>query len=165
MTDATITLGREAAQKLRGFLATNETAAKVKNAGYTLVGLSVIGAQKAAQAVKSVQTTVDEKVTVDVDTVATSVKTTTDSAAKKVKETLVKVDATVNGYLTTAEFFLAPYEEKLPEAAREVTTKVREASKKVRTAITAALQEQVATEAAPADATEPVATEEPSVEA
>ena len=147
MTDTTLTIGREAAAKLRAFLATNETAAKVKDAGYTLVGLGVLGAQKATSAIKTAQTKVDETVSVDVDGVTTAVKTSADSASKKIKQALVKADTTVNGYLTTAEFFLAPYEEKLPEVARDVTTKLHETSKKVRRAVSAALAEQVATPA------------------
>jgi hypothetical protein len=167
MTDTTLNIGRDAAQKLRSFLATNETAAAVKNAGFTLVGLGVVGAQKATQAVKAAQKTIDEKVTIDVDGVTATVKTTADTTTKKIKETLAKVDTTVNGYLTTAEFFLAPYEEKLPEAAREITAKVRTSSKKVRAAITASLTGPATTETpAAADVAETVtADESTSVEA
>jgi hypothetical protein len=137
-TQVASNVGREAAQKARAFVASNDTAKKAKDALYTLVGLGVLGAQKVTIAAKAVQQKVDASV--DTDGLKAAMERNADEIATTVKRQAAKADAKVNEALAIAEALVAPYEEKLPAPAREVTAKVRAVASSARGKVTDALR-------------------------
>ena len=134
LTTIATNLGREAAEKVRTFAATNDNAKKVKDALFTVVGLGVLGAQKISVAAKSVQEKVDEAID-------------TEGMTTNLRRQAAKVDAKVNEVIKTAEIIVAPYEEKLPAQAREAAAKVRTFSESMRAKVSEALNEDAVVEA------------------
>ena len=162
ITEIATSLGREATNKVRQFVATNENAKKAKDAMYTVVGLGVLGAQKINVAAKAVQQKVD--VTVDTDGLKAAVERNADDITTTVKRQAAKADAKVNEVIAMAEAIVAPYEEKLPAPAREASAKVREFATTVRHKVSAALQTEADVTETTETATE-TATEAPAAEA
>ena len=138
-------VGRDTADRLRESVAANEFAQKAKDAAYTLVGLGVMGAQKATIASKQAakQLGIDQPAGgIDLD----SLRSKTDDAKEMARRQFTKADGVLGSALSRIEEALAPLEEKLPDSAKVTVTKVRQAGK--------GLHEQVRTKVA-GEASEP----------
>ena len=121
-------VGRDTTEKLRESMATNEFAQKAKDAAYTLVGLGVMGAQKATAATKQAakQFGVDDAPSgIDLE----GLRARSDDAKAIARRQFSKVDEIVGGAIARIEEAFAPFEEKLPDSAKETVSKVREAGK------------------------------------
>jgi hypothetical protein len=117
-------VGRDAADKVRETVATNELAQKAKDAAYTIVGLGVMGAQKATATTKQAAKQLrgeDASVTIDVDGLKVRSKDATDSARRQ----FAKVDEILVGAIARLEDALSPLEEKLPGSARETVQRAK----------------------------------------
>ena len=124
LTTAATTLGRDVATKARAFADSNPLAKKAKDAVFTAVGFGVLGTQKAAAAAKNVQNTVDS------DGVSASVKKSVSDVTTTVKRQAAWVDEQLNKTVKTIDEAVAPFEEKLPSAVRDVAAKARSFSTK-----------------------------------
>lgn len=102
---------------------TTTAATKVKDLGYTAVGLGVMGVQKLTVTSKSLL----EKSPVDlpISQVKEQLKAVQDVAARSA----IKVDDSVGRTAEMVEGAFAPLEAKLPTPAREAVTKVRDQAK------------------------------------
>jgi len=130
-TKVTTRIGREAAGKAKAFVETNEAAKKATDAFYTLVGLGVIGVQKATKATKKVSDTVDANVTDGTDNVKKKVA----DVSSSLKDAASKVDGKVDAALKSLDNLVAPYQEKLPESAKAAVKKAREATDALRSVL------------------------------
>ncbi len=124
LTTAATNLGREASAKARAFAESNPVAKKTKDAVYTAVGFGVIGTQKAAAAVKSVQGSVDT------DGVNASVKRGVTDVTETVKRQAAWLDVQLNKSVKALDDVVAPLEQKLPPSVRDVSEKARTMTKK-----------------------------------
>jgi hypothetical protein len=121
-------VGRDATDKVRESMATNELAKKAKDAAYTLVGLGVMGAQRASMATRHAAQQFrgdDAASPLDVDALRTKTKDATDAARRQ----FTKVDEVFGGAIARLEDAFAPIEEWLPAPAKETVQKVRVAGK------------------------------------
>jgi hypothetical protein len=121
-------VGRDAADRLRETVSTNELAQKAKDAAYTIVGLGVMGAQKATAASKSAakQFGLDDSPSgLDFD----SIRGKTNDAKEIARRQFTKADGVLGGALARIEEAFAPFEEKLPDSAKVTVNKVRDAGK------------------------------------
>lgn len=119
-------LGRDAAEKVRASMGSTEFAQKAKDAAYTIVGLGVMGAQRATAATKQAASRfgVDDKaVRLDFDFDALVSKTK--DVAAIARRQLSVADDVVEGALSRIEEALAPLEERLPDSAKETVDKMR----------------------------------------
>lgn len=136
LTTVATNLGREAANKARAFADTNPVAKKTKDVAFTVVGLGVLGVQKATQAVKHVQGSVDT------DGVSAVVKTSTDKVTESVKKQAAKADAVVVKATKKVDEVVAPVEAKMPAPVREAANKAREARTKVHATVSSKIVEK-----------------------
>lgn len=150
-------VGRDATDKLRESVAANEFAKRAKDAAYTLVGLGVMGAQKATAASKSAakQFGLDDSPSgLDFD----AIRAKTGDAKEAARRQFTKADEVVGGALARIEEAFAPLEEKLPDSAKVTVSKVREAGKglhaQVRTKVAGDQPAPAAGERAPAKGAE-----------
>jgi len=123
-------IGRDTTEKLRESMSTNEFAKRATDAAYTVVGLGVMGAQKASAATKQAAKQFSSEGTgtkLDFDALLAKTKDATASAVRS----LSKADGIVEGALTRIEEAFAPIEEYLPDAARETVQKFRGAGKEI----------------------------------
>lgn len=123
-------VGREATDKVRESMATSELAQKAKDAAYTIVGLGVMGAQRATMATKHAANQLradDASSPLDVDALRAKTKDATHAARRQ----LSKVDEVVGGAIARIEEALAPLEERLPAPAKETVQKVKDAGKEL----------------------------------
>jgi hypothetical protein len=121
-------VGRDAADKVRESVSSNELAQKAKDAAYTIVGLGVMGAQRATMTTKQVATKFrgdDASKALDVDALRTKTKDATIAARRHI----TKADEVFGGALARIEEAFAPIEERLPTPAKETVQKVRVAGK------------------------------------
>jgi hypothetical protein len=127
-TKATATqVGKATAGKVRDTVASNELAQKAKDAAYTIVGLGVMGAQKATAAGKQAATKLrrDDATNLDVDALKARTKDATDVARKQ----FTKVDGVLTGAIAKLEEAFAPLEDRLPTAAKDTVQKAKDAGK------------------------------------
>ena len=125
-TKATATqVGKAAAGKVRDSVASNELAQKAKDAAYTIVGLGVMGAQKATAAGKQAATKLrrDDATNLDVDALKAKTKDATDVARKQ----FTRVDGVLTGAIAKLEEAFAPLEDRLPSAAKDTVQKAKAA--------------------------------------
>ena len=123
-------VGRDATDKVRESMATSELAQKAKDAAYTIVGLGVMGAQRATLATKQAAQQLrsdDVSGPLDVDALRSKTKDATHAARRQ----LSKVDEVVGGAIARIEEALAPLEERLPAPAKETVQKVKDAGKEL----------------------------------
>jgi hypothetical protein len=123
-------VGRDATDKVRESMATNELAKKAKDAAYTLVGLGVMGAQRATLATKQATQQLrgdDAASPLDVDALRTKTKDATDAARRH----FTKVDEVFGGAIARLEDALSPIEERLPAPAKETVQKVKVVGKQL----------------------------------
>jgi mannitol-1-phosphate/altronate dehydrogenase len=123
-------VGRDTTEKLRESMSTNEFAKRATDAAYTVVGLGVMGAQRATAATKQAakQFGTDGPGTkLDFDALFAKTKDATVTAMRS----LSKADGIVEGAIARIEEAFAPIEEHLPEAARETVQKFRGAGKEI----------------------------------
>ena len=116
-------VGRDSTEKLRESMSTNEFAKRATDAAYTVVGLGVMGAQRATAATKHAakQFGTDGPGTkLDFDAL---LERTKDATANVVRG-LTKADGIFEGAVARIEVALAPIEEHLPAAARESVQKL-----------------------------------------
>jgi hypothetical protein len=121
-------VGRDAADKVRDSVAGNELAQKAKDAVYTIVGLGVMGAQRATSAGKQAAKQLrrdDAASGLDVDALRTKTKDATVAA----RQQFVKVDEVLTGAIARIEEAFAPIEERLPPAAKDTVQKAKVAGK------------------------------------
>jgi len=126
-------VGRDTADKVRESVATNELAQRAREAMYTVVGLGVMGAQRATaagkQAARQLQREDADKGDadrgLDVDALKAKTKDVTDEARRQFS----KFDEVLAGALARIEEAMAPLEERLPPAAKDTVQKVKVASK------------------------------------
>jgi len=121
-------VGRDATERIRESMSTNDFAMKAKDAAYTIVGLGVMGAQKATAATKSAASKlgVDEKAkSLDVD----ALKARGEDAKTVARRQLTKADDVLGDAFARVEEAFAPLEERLPDPAKDTVSKLREASK------------------------------------
>jgi hypothetical protein len=122
--------GRDAAEKVRDAVGSSEIAQKAKDAAYTLVGLGVMGAQRATAATKQAVGLLgsDDKsktIKIDVD----GIRFKTKDMAELARRQLSVADELVEGALSRIEEAFSPIEEWLPASARETVVKVRGAGR------------------------------------
>jgi hypothetical protein len=123
-------VGRDTADKVRESMATNELAQKAKDAAYTIVGLGVMGAQRATMATKQASQPFrgdDTSSKLDVDALRAKTKDATHAARKQFS----KFDEVVGDALARIEEAFAPIEEWLPGPAKETVQKVKIAGKEL----------------------------------
>jgi len=123
-------VGRDTADKVRESMATNEFAQKAKDAAYTIVGLGVMGAQRATMATKQATQQIrgdDASGSLDVDALRARTKDATQAARKHFN----KVDEVFGGAIARLEEAFAPIEERLPAPAKDTVQKVRVAGKEL----------------------------------
>jgi hypothetical protein len=123
-------VGRDTADKVRESMATNELAQKAKDAAYTIVGLGVMGAQRATMATKQAGQQLrgdDASSTLDVERLRAKTKDATAAARKQ----FGKFDEVVGGAIARIEEALAPIEERLPQPAKETVQKVKVAGREL----------------------------------
>lgn len=123
-------VGRDSTEKLRESMSTNEFAKRATDAAYTVVGLGVMGAQRATAATKQAakQFNADGPGTkLDFDALLAKTKDATANAVRS----LSKADGIFEGAISRIEEALAPIEEFLPSAARETVQKFRGAGKDI----------------------------------
>lgn len=121
-------VGRDAADKVRESVSSNELAQKAKDAAYTIVGLGVMGAQRATMTTKQVATKLrrdDASSPIDVDALRAKTKDATVAARRH----MTKGNEVVGGALARIEEAFAPLEERLPAPAKETVQKVKVAGK------------------------------------
>lgn len=143
-------VGRDAADRVRESVATNELAQRARDAMYTIVGLGVMGAQRATAAGKQASRKLqkdDVTVAVDVD----AIKAKTKDATVVAKRQFSKFDEVLAGALARIEEAMSPLEDRLPPTAKDTVEKVRVASK----GLHAQLQAQLASPAEPTEAPKP----------
>jgi hypothetical protein len=142
-------VGRDTTEKLRETMSTNEFAKRATDAAYTVVGLGVMGAQKASAATKQAakQFGSDSPGTkLDFDALLAKTKDATAAAVRN----LTKADGIVEGALSRIEDAFAPIEEHLPNAARETVQKFRDAGKELHTQVRSKVSEIAPSTDAPA---------------
>jgi hypothetical protein len=141
-------IGRDTTDKLRESMSTNEFAKRATDAAYTIVGLGVMGAQRATAATKQAtkQFSADGPGTkLDFDALFAKTKDATATAMRS----LTKADGIVEGALSRIEEAFAPIEEFLPDAARETVQKFRGAGKDIHAQVRTKVSEITPTQAAP----------------
>jgi mannitol-1-phosphate/altronate dehydrogenase len=141
-------IGRDTTEKLRESMSTNEFAKRATDAAYTIVGLGVMGAQKATAATKQAtkQFGSDAPGTkLDFDAILSKTKDATAAAVRS----LSKADGVVEGALSRIEDAFAPIEEFLPDAARETVQKFRGAGKEIHAQVRSKVNEITPTADAP----------------
>jgi hypothetical protein len=120
--------GRDAADKVRESIGSSEFAQKAKDAAYTIVGLGVMGAQRATaatmQAVGKLGTD-DASIRLDFD----GLRFKTLDLAAAARRYLGATDEIVEGALARIDEAFAPFEEHLPTQARETVSKMRGAGR------------------------------------
>jgi hypothetical protein len=123
-------VGRDAAGKVRESVAQHELAQKARDAAYTVVGLGVMGAQKATAATKQAATKLrgeDAPSTLDVDALRARTKDATEAARRHFS----KVDEVLVGAIARLEDALSPIEERLPGAAKDTVQKAKGVGKEL----------------------------------
>lgn len=126
--DAATEAGRDAAEKVRATVNSSEFAQKAKDAAYTLVGLGVMGAQRATAVTKQAVGRLgsdDTSLRLDFD----GLRFKTMDVAATARKQLGAADEIFEGALARIEEALAPLEEHLPAQARETVSKVRGAGR------------------------------------
>jgi hypothetical protein len=121
-------VGRDAAEKVRTTMDSSEFAQKAKDAAYTIVGLGVMGAQRATAATMQVVGklgTDDSSTRFDFD----GLRFKTMDLATAARRQLSAADEIVEGALARLEEAFAPFEERLPTQARETVSKMRGAGR------------------------------------
>jgi len=98
---------------------------KVKEAGYTVVGLGVMGAQKVAEKSKALL----DRSPVDVNQAVDQAKDQMKKVQNVAARSAVKVDDAAGKAVAKIEAATKPLEEKLPSSARTVVDKTRSTSK------------------------------------
>ena len=122
-------VGRDAADKVRESMATNELAQKAKDAAYTIVGLGVMGAQRATAATKQATQQLARRRRRGLRSTSTHCARKTKDATDAARRQFTKVDEVFGGALARIEEAFAPIEERLPAPAKETVQKVRVAGK------------------------------------
>jgi hypothetical protein len=101
-------------------------AKKAKDAAYTMVGLGVMGAQKANVATKQVTKRLgseDAAGSMDLD----SLRGRADDAKELARRQFTKVDTIFGDAIARIEDAFAPIEDRLPDPAKDTVVRVREA--------------------------------------
>lgn len=144
-------LGREAAERARASLDATEFGRRARDAAYTLVGLGVMGAQRANAATRDAARKIGrEDVSIDLDALRAKTKDLSSVARRQ----LTMADEVVGGALARIEEALSPLEVRLPGAARETVGRVREAGKELHAQVRAIVAgEQPATSTATSTST------------
>jgi hypothetical protein len=157
-------VGRDTADKVRESMATNELAQKAKDAAYTLVGLGVMGAQRATTATKQAAQQFrgdDASRPLDVDTLRAKTKDATDAARRQ----FTKVDDVLGGAIARLEEAFAPLEERLPAPAKETVQKIKVTGKELHAKVTVKVAGELDPPATATKATKAAkATTEPDVD-
>ena len=123
-------VGRDTTDKLRESMATSEFTQKAKDAAYTIVGLGVMGAQKATAATKQATkqfSSGDTSTVIDFGSLRLKTK---DASAAALRH-LTKADGVVEGALARIEEAFAPIEERLPGAAKDTVSRFKATGKEL----------------------------------
>jgi len=135
-------LGKDAADRVREQVSTIEIGQRAKDAAYTLVGLGVLGAQKATAATKQATRQLGgERSTATIDLAA--LRARSKDATTQALRQLSKADDVLAGALARIEEAFAPLEERLPDAARDAVQRLRDAGHELH----AQMRARVSTEA------------------
>jgi hypothetical protein len=137
-------IGRDTTEKLRESMSTNEFAKRATDAAYTVVGLGVMGAQRATAAAKQFSAE-GPGTKLDLDALLAKTKDATVTAMRS----LSKADGIVEGAISRIEDAFAPIEEFLPGAARETVQKFRGAGKELHAQVRTKVSEITPTPDAP----------------
>jgi hypothetical protein len=126
-------VGRDAADKVRDAVSASPVAKKAKDAAYTMVGLGVMGAQKANVATKQVTKRfgAEDAGSIDLD----SLRGRADDAKEMARRQFTKVDTIFGDAIARIEEAFAPIEDRLPDQAKDTVGKVREAGKGLHTQV------------------------------
>lgn len=121
-------IGRDAAEKVRATVMSPEFAQKAKDTAYTIVGLGVMGAQRATAATKlAVSKLGSDDTPIRFDLEGLRFKTV--DVASSIRHQLSAADEIFEGAVARIEEAFAPLEERLPAQARETVSKVRDAGR------------------------------------
>ncbi len=131
ITTIATNLGREASAKARTFAETNPVAKQAKDAVYTAVGFTVLGAQRTTKAVKGLQGGIDT------DGVTASLKKSVEDVTATFKRQATWLDQRVDHAIKTIDGAVAPIEAKLPSAVRDAVAKARETRSALRAQVVA----------------------------
>ncbi len=123
-------VGRDTTERVREQMSSSELTQKAKDAAYTIVGLGVMGAQRATAATKQATKQLGGDGTpssIDLDALRAKSK----DASVVARRQLTKADEVLAAALARIEEAFAPIEERLPDAARDAVQKLRDASKEI----------------------------------
>lgn len=122
-------LGRDTAERLREAFEQSDLGRRARDAAYTVVGLGVMGAQRANVATRQAFSRLgsDEPRGLDVDALRTKTKDLSETARKQ----FLAADGLVQGAISRIEEALSPLEVKLPGSARETVDRARAAGREL----------------------------------
>lgn len=127
-TTSAADLGRERTGRAFASLDASELGRRAKEAAYTLVGLGVMGAQRANVATReAVRKLGRDDVSIDLDRVLAKTKDLSSAARRQ----FGSADDVLTGALARIEDALGPLGERLPGSARETVDKVRDAGREL----------------------------------
>jgi len=111
-----------------------DAAEKAKGAAYTVVGLGVMGINKAQAGARQLVVTVKSK---DLSQHVTSIKSHAGTVAKATTNSVAKADKHVEATITKVEDRIQPYEQKLPTQARDLVKKAHDTGRETRAKVRA----------------------------
>ena len=106
-----------------------DAAEKAKSAAYTVVGLGVMGINKAQAGARQLKVTVTSK---DLGEHVETLKAHAGQVAKATTGTAAKADKHVESAITKVEERIKPFEQKLPAQARELVQKAHDTGRETR---------------------------------
>jgi hypothetical protein len=125
LTSQATKIGRDAANRARAIAESHPLAKKTKDAVYTAVGLGVLSTKRASVALKKAQSPADVK-----DVSDTVKKTVTDVVAT-LKRQSAWLDDQLNKTAKSIDEAMAPIEQHLPGAVRELAARARTLTEKL----------------------------------
>jgi hypothetical protein len=127
-TSPALELGRDAAERLRAAMEQSDLARKARDAAYTLVGLGVMGAQRANVATRQAVARLGvDDTAIDLEALRGKTKDLSTTARRQ----FLAADEVLEGALARIEEALSPLEGKLPGSARETVDRVKVAGREL----------------------------------
>jgi hypothetical protein len=125
-------IGRDTAERMRTMMDATEFGRRAREAAYTLVGLGVMGAQRANVATKQAVT----KLGVDDSSIDLgSLRAKTKDFSGVARRQLSLADDLLEGAIARIEEALSPLEVRLPGRAKDTVAKVREVAGELHTQV------------------------------
>ena len=113
---------------------TKDVRSTARDAAYTVVGLGVMGLNKAQSQARQLVDTAKSKDLIDR---LESLRVHVGNVAKATTDTVGKADEKVESVITKVEERIQPYEDRLPDQARDVVRRARETGRETRAKVRA----------------------------